>query len=87
MASGGGTRLEESGGPRRVRIIRGEGMLVATADGCYPDEYGRHEIKAGITWVAPDHPLAKLRPRRSGWLGVVMWLRPMSTGPICWSHG
>jgi hypothetical protein len=37
-------------------------MLVATANGSYTDEYGRHEIKAGITRVAPDHPLAKRRP-------------------------
>jgi hypothetical protein len=62
VASGGGRTLEESRGPRQVRVIAGEGMLVATADGCYTDEYGRHEIKAGITRVAPDHPLAKRRP-------------------------
>jgi hypothetical protein len=54
--------LEETGGgPRRLRIIAGEGMVVATVDGYYTDQYGRHEIKAGITRVAPDHPLARAR--------------------------
>jgi hypothetical protein len=62
VASRGGRTLEESRRPRQVRVIAGEGMLVATADGDYTDEYGRHEIKAGITRVAPDHPLAKRRP-------------------------
>ena len=62
MASGGGRKSEESRGARQVRVIAREGMLVATANGSYTDEYGRHEIKAGITRVAPDHPLAKRRP-------------------------
>jgi hypothetical protein len=55
--------LEETGdGSRRLRVIAGEGMLVATVDGYYTDQYGRHEIKAGISRVAPDHPLARARP-------------------------
>jgi hypothetical protein len=63
VASGGGRTLEESGGPRQARVIAGEGMLVATADGSYTDEFGeRQSIKAGITRVAPDHPLARRRP-------------------------
>jgi hypothetical protein len=53
---------EEAGGVRRLRIIAGEGMLIAKVDGTYIDECGRHEIKAGITRVAPDHPLARRRP-------------------------
>jgi hypothetical protein len=54
--------LEETGADRQLRVITGEGMLVATLDGFFVDEYGRHEIKAGITRVAPDHPLARRRP-------------------------
>jgi hypothetical protein len=54
---------EEAGGVRQLRVIAGEGMLVATADGYFVDEFGeRQEIQAGITRVAPDHPLARQRP-------------------------
>jgi hypothetical protein len=55
-------RYEEAGADRQLRVIAGEGMLVAKVDGTYTDAYGRHEIKAGITRVAPDHPLARQRP-------------------------
>jgi hypothetical protein len=55
-------RDEEAGGVRGRRVLAGEGMLVATVDGTYTDEYGRHEIKAGISRIAADHPLAKSRP-------------------------
>jgi hypothetical protein len=55
---------EEAGGVRGRRVLAGEGMLVATADGFFVDAYGRHEIKAGISRVAPDHPLARRRPER-----------------------
>jgi hypothetical protein len=53
---------EEADGMRRGRVIAGEGMLTATVDGTFTDACGRHEIKAGITRVAPDHPLALARP-------------------------
>jgi hypothetical protein len=53
---------EEASGRRSIRVIAGEGMLIAKVDGTYTDEFGRHEIKAGITRVAPDHPLARRRP-------------------------
>jgi hypothetical protein len=53
---------EEAGATRRLRVIAGEGMLIAKVDGTFTDEYGRHEITAGITRVALDHPLAKRRP-------------------------
>jgi hypothetical protein len=81
VASGGGRTLEESRGPRQVRIIAGERMLVATADGTYTDEYGRHEIEAGITRVAPDHPLAKRRPEafKVAWRDDVPSRNPAST--------
>jgi hypothetical protein len=54
--------LEESGGVRQHRIIAGEGMLVAELDGDYRDAYGTHRIRAGVTRVRPDHPLARARP-------------------------
>jgi hypothetical protein len=54
--------FEEADGVRRGRVIAGEGMLLATVDGFFTDQFGRHEIKAGITRVAPDHPLARRRP-------------------------
>jgi hypothetical protein len=53
---------EEAGAPRGRRVIAGEGMLVATVDGYFVDAYGRHEIRAGITRIAADHPLARKRP-------------------------
>jgi hypothetical protein len=55
-------RDEEAGGVRERRVLAGEGMLIAKVDGTYIDEFGRHEVKAGVTRVAPDHPLAKARP-------------------------
>lgn len=65
---------EDAGDVRRLRVIAGEGMLIAKIDGSYTDEYGRHEIKAGITRVAPDHPLALARPEafRVAWPGDVL---------------
>jgi hypothetical protein len=53
---------EEAAGVRGRRVLAGEGMLVATVDGFFVDEFGRHEIKAGITRIAADHPLARQRP-------------------------
>jgi hypothetical protein len=55
-------RYEEADGVRRARVLAGEGMLVATVDGYFVDAYGRHEIKAGISRIAADHPLARRRP-------------------------
>jgi hypothetical protein len=69
--------LEESGGARMLRVVAGEGMLIATVDGTYRDAYGTHQIKAGITRVAPDHPLARLRPEafRVAWKEDVIVMR------------
>jgi hypothetical protein len=53
---------EESGRRRTLRVVAGEGMLIAKVDGSFTDEYGRHEIKAGVTRVAPDHELARRYP-------------------------
>jgi hypothetical protein len=55
-------RYEEADGARSGRVIAGEGMLVAKVDGTYRDAYGTHEIKAGVTRIAADHPLARARP-------------------------
>jgi hypothetical protein len=55
-------RSEEAGGVRGRRVLAGEGMLVATADGFFVDEFGHHEIKAGVSRIAVDHPLARQRP-------------------------
>jgi hypothetical protein len=62
-------RTEEAGGVRHNRVIAGEGMLVAKVNGTFRDQFGRHEVKTGITRVAPDHPLALARPEafRAAW--------------------
>lgn len=59
----GGLPLEEAGGVRERRVLAGEGMLIATVDGSYVDEFGdRQQIAAGVTRVVPNHPLARARP-------------------------
>jgi hypothetical protein len=54
---------EAADGARGNRVLKGEGMLVATESFRFTDEYGdRHVVIAERTRVAPDHPLALRRP-------------------------
>src|SRR5688572_10025001 len=56
-------RREEAGSSRGNRVLKGEGMVVATESFRFTDEFGdRHVVIAGRTRVASDHPLARRRP-------------------------